>query len=74
MLHWKTSSKALYIIIIKDVLYMNISNEEKILQELTNLLENTSLRDATKSISEKYQINKNVVYKMALEIKDAHKA
>ncbi len=46
-------------------------DEEKIFQELTHLLKNTSLslRDARKNIAEKYHINKNHIYKKALEIK-----
>lgn len=44
-------------------------DEEKIFQELTDLLENTSLRDASKKIAEKYNMNKNLLYKKALEIK-----
>lgn len=46
-------------------------DEEKIFQELTNLLENTSLslRNASKHIAGKYHINKSHIYKKALEIK-----
>ena len=44
--------------------------EEKMTDELKNLLKTQSVKEAVKKISEKYSVSKKIIYRRALELKE----
>ena len=62
------SHKGEFVIIVSGYVQDAAVSDELICSELTAMLQELSVRDSVKHVSEKYSLAKNVVYKKALEI------